>query len=145
MPLAGRVSQQLIRSASIYVLEHKLVAAGKDSSVLWRSPEIGMLPARALVTGPARSPAASPLPSSRQDSVIDFAAAVIDGAFPASVKHRIVEHTRECVGLLDHQGLSPLTIVEGTVGTRARAIGSACLPLLANFARDREVLFKESV
>jgi hypothetical protein len=29
MPLAGRVSQQLIRSASIYVPEHKLVAAGK--------------------------------------------------------------------------------------------------------------------
>ena len=37
-----------------------------------------------------------------------------------------------------------LAIDEGTIGSGARAIGGACLPLLANFARDREVLFKES-
>ena len=39
----------------------------------------------------------------------------------------------------------PVEIVEGSVGSGARAIGGACLPLLANFARDREVLFKESL
>jgi hypothetical protein len=44
----------------------------------------------------------------------------------------------------DRQGLSPVVAVEGTVGSGARAIGGACLPLLASFARDREVLFKEA-
>jgi hypothetical protein len=34
---------------------------------------------------------------------------------------------------------------EGGVGSGARAVGGACLPLLANFSRDREVLFKESL
>ena len=145
-PQSGRaaLSQQLIRSASIYVLEHKLVAAGKDAAVLWRSPDDWDVTGESLddwINEVARSLAFAIVAAT---SVIDFAAAIIDGAFPASVRNRIVERTRERAALLDHQGLSPVTIVEGTVGSRARAIGGACLPLLANFARDREVLFKES-
>ena len=50
---------------------------------------------------------------------------------------------RAALAGFDLQGLSPTAIVEGTVGNDARAIGGACLPLLANFARDRDVLFKE--
>ena len=45
----------------------------------------------------------------------------------------------------DRQGLSPFTVTEGTIGAGARAIGGACLPLLANFARDRDALFKEAL
>ena len=44
----------------------------------------------------------------------------------------------------DRQGLSPFTVEEGSIGSRARAIGGACLPLLASFSRDRDVLFKEA-
>jgi hypothetical protein len=69
-----------------------------------------------------------------------------EGAFPLGLK---IGRRSSDLALLDFTGavcagLSPLTIIEGTVGSRARAIGGACLPLLANFARDREVLFKES-
>ena len=45
---------------------------------------------------------------------------------------------------LDRQGLSPVEIVEGSIGGEARVIGAASLPLLAGFSRDREVLFKET-
>jgi predicted NBD/HSP70 family sugar kinase len=144
LPRGAGLSQQLIRSASIYVLEHKLVAAGKDAAVLWRSPDNWELTGASLdawIGEVARSLAFAIVAAT---SVIDFAAAIIDGAFPAAVRSRIVERTRECADLLDRQGLSPLTIVEGIVGSGARAIGGACLPLLANFARDREVLFKEN-
>ena len=44
----------------------------------------------------------------------------------------------------DRQGLSPAKIVEGSVGTTARAVGGACLPLLAHFTRDSNLLFKET-
>jgi hypothetical protein len=76
-------------------------------------------------------------------SVIDFEAAIIDGAFPSEVRQRILARTAEKVAGLDHQGLSPVQISAGTIGSDARAIGGAALPLLASFARDREVLFKE--
>lgn len=144
--LAGRarVSQQLIRSASIYVLEHRLVAAGKDAAVLWRSPDDWDLTGESLDDWIGEAAESLAFAIVAATSVIDFAAAIIDGAFPAAVRSRIVQRTRERAALLDHQGLSPVTISEGAVGSGARAIGGACLPLLANFARDREVLFKES-
>ena len=78
-------------------------------------------------------------------SVIDFEAVVIDGAFPPEVRRRIVAATAAAIEGFDRQGLSSVTIVEGAIGSGARAVGGACLPLIANFTRDREVLFKESL
>jgi len=45
--------------------------------------------------------------------------------------------------MFDRQGLTETAIVEGRVGRDARAIGAAALPLLANFGRNFDVLFKE--
>ncbi len=70
---------------------------------------------------------------------------IIDGAFPADVRRRMVDNVNARLGDFDRQGLSPVTAIEGMIGSGARAIGGACLPLLANFARDRDVLFKEAL
>ncbi len=142
---AGRgSSQQLIRSASIYVLEEALVQAGRDPAVLWRAPDewgdIGPALDR-WIENASRSLAVATLAAT---SVIDFRTAIIDGAFPPGVRRRIVERTAAAMTELDRQGLSPVEIVAGAVGSGARAIGGACLPLLADFTRDREVLFKEA-
>jgi predicted NBD/HSP70 family sugar kinase len=77
-------------------------------------------------------------------SIIEFGSIVIDGAFPTSVRARLVEATRTATAQFDLQGLAPFHVVEGTMGSGAREIGGACLPLLANFTQDREVLFKEN-
>jgi predicted NBD/HSP70 family sugar kinase len=127
------------------VLEERLRAAGRDPSALWRSPDdwgdVGPELDR-WIEQTAESLAAAIVSAT---SVIDFEAAIVDGAFPPEVRARIVEGTREMVAGFDRQGLSPIAIREGTVGSGARAIGGACLPLLASFTRDREVLFKEPV
>ena len=68
---------------------------------------------------------------------------IIDGAFPTSVRQRIVERVNGRLAEFDQRGLSAVTVSQGAIGSGARAIGAACLPLLANFARDRGVLFKE--
>ncbi len=78
-------------------------------------------------------------------SVVDFPAVIIDGAFPTDIRRRMVERVNARLGEFDRQGLSPATAIEGAIGSGARAIGAASLPLLANFARDREVLFKEAL
>lgn len=136
-------SAQLIRTASIYVLEQKLVAAGRDPSVLWRSPDdwgdLG-LELDKWIEEVAEGLAFAVLAAT---SVIDFSAVIIDGAFPPAVRKRIVSRTVEKAALLDQRGLSPAQILEGSIGPGARAVGGACLPLLANFSRDREVLFKK--
>jgi len=48
------------------------------------------------------------------------------------------------VETLDRRGLSDVKIIAGAVGADARAVGGAALPLIKNFARDREVLFKDA-
>jgi predicted NBD/HSP70 family sugar kinase len=75
-------------------------------------------------------------------SVIDFEAVVIDGAFPKSVRSAVVEKTCEKFGRVEMQGVAPVDIVEGMIGSDARVLGAASLPFLADFSQDRELLFR---
>lgn len=74
-------------------------------------------------------------------SVIDFEGVVIDGAFPAEVRQRIVAGTIEKFTRLNPSGIAPVVIREGSIGSDARVMGAASLPLLAEYARDRNILF----
>ena len=136
--------QQLLRSGSIYVLAEALTAAGKDPAILWRDPshwgDLGP-ELDAWIANAAQSLA---LAAVSAVSIIDFRTVVIDGAFPPAIRQALVEATRAAVRGFDLQGLAPFAIAEGTIGYGAREIGGACLPLLANFTQDREVLFKEN-
>ncbi len=141
---AGGRGPQLMNVASIYVLERKLVAEGRNADVLWQSPddwgdlgpvleewidEVAESLAYAIVAAIA---------------VIDVETVIVDGAFPEQVRTKIVDRTRAAVGRVNRQGLSPFRLIEGSIGNAARAMGGAALPLLANFTQDREVLFKEN-
>ncbi len=139
---AGASVQQLIHSASLYLLERRLEAAGRSGTDIWRSPDdwssfAGPLDAwiDEAAGGLAQAIAAAL-------SVIDFEAVVIDGAFPADVRRRLVERTAGRYADMNRQGLTEASIVEGSVGRDARAIGGAAMPLLTAFARDFEVLLK---
>jgi predicted NBD/HSP70 family sugar kinase len=78
-------------------------------------------------------------------SVIDFEAILIDGAMPAAVRDRLTARTAQIFSGLDRRGLSDVVIVPATIGADARAIGGAALPLIKNFARDRELVFKDAM
>jgi predicted NBD/HSP70 family sugar kinase len=75
-------------------------------------------------------------------SVIDFEAVVIDGAFPSSVRSVLVERIRQKFKRMEMQGVAPVEIVEGCIGSEASVLGAASLPLLAGFSRDRDLLFR---
>jgi hypothetical protein len=57
----------------------------------------------------------------------------------------VVSRIREKFAQMDLQGLAPVDIVEGAIGSDARVLGAASLPLLAGFARDRDLLFNVAV
>jgi predicted NBD/HSP70 family sugar kinase len=135
--------QQLIRTASIYRLERRLVSAGQRGSDIWLSLDAWSSfgePLEAWITEAAKALAQA---TAALLAVIDFEAIVIDGAFPVDIRRRLVERTNEYWARMDRQGLSDAVVVEGSIGRDARAIGGAALPLLAAFARDHDVLFKE--
>jgi predicted NBD/HSP70 family sugar kinase len=135
--------QQLIRTASIYRLERRLIAAGRRGTDIWLSPDDWSSFDDALDGWMTEAAGALAQAVATLLSIIDFEAIIIDGAFPADVRRRLVERTNAQWARMDRQGLTDAVVVEGSIGRDARAIGGAALPLLAAFARDQDVLFKE--
>jgi predicted NBD/HSP70 family sugar kinase len=136
------VGEQLLHVASMYRLERAIKASGGDPSPIWESPDDWTSIEPSLDEWIDR--AADGIAHAVVDAmaVIDFEAAVIDGALPAAVRKRIVERTVATLARLETKGLAPHVVVEGSIGNRARAIGAASLPILAKFMRDRELLFR---
>jgi predicted NBD/HSP70 family sugar kinase len=132
----------LIDHASIYTLEMRLKAEGFDLTQQWNEPENWHLPEPLVdewIADTARHLAWAIVASC---SVIDFQAAVVDGAIPTNIRQRIVASIRVEVGKLDTRGISDLTILEGIVGRGARALGGASLPFFSLYLLDQNVLFK---
>ncbi|HHY49917.1 MAG TPA: ROK family protein, partial [Alphaproteobacteria bacterium] len=138
-------SPQLMNVASIYVLERKLIEAGKNADVLWQSPDDwGDGFEREIEEWIAEVAESLAFSIVAAIAVIDVETVIIDGAFPAAVRRRVLEATNAALARVNRQGLSAFRLIEGTIGNAARAMGGASLPLLANFTQDREVLFKET-
>jgi predicted NBD/HSP70 family sugar kinase len=140
----GEPPSQLIACASIYQLERRIEAAGLDPSSIWRTPASWGDFGHHLDEWIEEASHALAYACVASISVIDFAAIVIDGAMPTGVRDRLTARVAERVEALDRRGLSDVAILPGAIGAEARAIGGAALPLIANFARDREVLFKDA-
>ena len=138
-------SEQLIRHASLYLLERRLAALGHDALVLSRNPNdwTGLGPEiDQWIDDTAKNLAHAALSAA---GLIDFEAVVIDGSLPVAIRDQIVAATQKYFAKLDKRGIAPLSIIAGTIGSDARALGGAALSLMANFAIDRDVLFKEAV
>lgn len=146
MPMPARLghARQLIDQASMFVLERSLREQGLDPSLLWRRPDdwsaLGT-PLTEWIACTGRHLAHAIVASC---SVVDFAAAIIDGGFPADVRAQIVAATRRAVSRLDLRGIQPPQVHEGTVGANARVIGAASLPLFARYLVEPSVLFKSA-
>ena len=141
----GGVAPQLIACASVYQLERRLETAGIDASSIWATPDSWGEFGPQLDEWIEEAASALAYASVAAVSVIDFEAIVIDGEIPAKVRERLAARTAEVFAGLDRRGLSEVEIVSGGIGADARAIGGAALPLIKNFARDREVLFKDAM
>jgi predicted NBD/HSP70 family sugar kinase len=130
--------QQLIRTASIYRLERRLIAAGRRGTDIWLSPDAWSSFEAPLEAWIAEAAAALAQAIAALLAVIDFEAIVIDGAFPPDVRRRLVERTNDEWARMDRQGLTDTVVVEGSIGRDARAVGGAALPLLAAFGPDHD-------
>jgi predicted NBD/HSP70 family sugar kinase len=136
-------NRQLLDIASIFVLENMLRERGIDPEPLWYSADDWIDFGEPLQLWIEDAAAAIAQAIVAAASIIDFGAAVIDGGFPAWVRERLVNATIEAVNRLDLQGVIIPDILEGMVGSQARAIGGASLPIFARYLTDYSVLFKD--
>ena len=62
---------------------------------------------------------------------------------PKEVKQTLTDKVMEECAKLELEGIALPTILQGTIGPEARALGAASLPLFNRYLLDQNVLFKE--
>ncbi|HEY5717271.1 MAG TPA: ROK family transcriptional regulator, partial [Motiliproteus sp.] len=77
-------------------------------------------------------------------AVIDFEAIVIDGAFPANVRERLVLEVERQLLRLDLQGIEMPEVIAGGFGGIASALGAAAMQISSEFMIDQNQLLKRS-
>lgn len=144
VPDAAGGSAQLIDQASLILLERRLRAAGLPVDPLY-DPEGDWegfgAHLDAWIACAARSIAHATAAAS---AVIDFQAAVVDGALPRPVLERLILGIDEEMHKLDLSGLIPPQILPGSLGPIARALGGASLPLFDRYLLDLHAISSTS-
>jgi len=145
MPVPSRSGHpsQLIDQASIFVLEEMLTREGRDPARLWKDPDYWHQLGATLDLWIDHTARGLAIAITSVCSVIDFEAVIVDGGFPTDVCAKIVDATRKATLKLDLQGIATPHIEQGVVGSAARAIGAASLPLFSRYLLDQNVLFKQ--
>jgi predicted NBD/HSP70 family sugar kinase len=145
MPVSNPAGEpsQLIDQASIFILEEMLARKGRDPAILWGDTDDWRDIDDVIDIWIAQTAKSLAVAIAAVCSVIDFQVVIVDGGFPVEVRHRIVLATRKALMQLDLQGISAPHIEEGAVGSGARAIGAASLPLFTRYLLDQNVLFKQ--
>lgn len=128
--------KQLIDTASIYLLEDAVMAEYGNADIFnqnpldWQGLDPFVDDWLNTIT-PELTRAALTV-----SAVIDFEAVVVDGAIPACVRADLVRRVTETLKRADTRGLIQPTIVEGTIGPGARALGAGSIPLLSAYFLD---------
>jgi predicted NBD/HSP70 family sugar kinase len=134
--------EQLIRQASLWELEQRFAAHGLDPAAAY--DERALQAPFDTHTAAWVALAANALAHCVANGVafIDPDAIVLDGSFCRPLLQRLIEQTVLALGNYNWEGMWPGTVIAGSTGPDARAIGGAWLPLHANFAPDRDLFLK---
>jgi predicted NBD/HSP70 family sugar kinase len=137
--------EQLVSNASLWELEQRFLSRGLDPAAAYDERAMQAPFAQetsAWVTHAAHALAHCVVSGT---AFLDLDAVVIDGSFCRPLLQHLIERTRESIDGYNWEGLWRTTLVAGSIGSDARALGGALLPLHANFAPDRDLFLKLGV
>ena len=136
---------QLIDQASLWALEQRFTAVGLEPQAAY--DDRAMLPPYSDETNAWVDRAAIALAHTvvSGTAFLDLDAVVIDGSMSRALLAQLITQVQLKLSRYNHEGLWPTAVVEGRIGSDARALGGALLPLHANFAPDRDLFLKAAV
>ncbi|CAO3425901.1 ROK family transcriptional regulator [Azospirillum endophyticum] len=144
----GAPPGQLIHSASIFLLERALEAVGIDPSAALSAALTDRSAEKADAIFDAWADTASAELSRAVVSalsVIDFQEVVIDGFLPPSWRDRFTQKLSAAVERFNRSGLKAAPVMAGSIGSMARVLGAAMLPLKARFSPDTDLLIRSGM
>ncbi len=133
---------QLLSVASLLTLERAYSAAGLDLHAVadarallapWLPHTQAWLAQTAAAIAQAVQSAAC---------LLDLEGAILDGNFSRELLAALLAQTTQALQRYDWEGVAQPQLMAGTIGSDARALGGALLPLYANFAPDRDLFLK---
>ncbi len=74
--------------------------------------------------------------------LLDVEGVILDGSFARELLAALLSQTTAALTRYDWEGVKQPALMAGTIGSDARALGGALLPLYANFAPDRDLFLK---
>jgi predicted NBD/HSP70 family sugar kinase len=146
MPVPGRNGSvgRLLDRASIIRLERDIAAAGEDPLKLYQTRgDWSLIENEALIENWIKDAANSlAYAVAAACCVIDFPTVVIDGSFQEQTCIALCEAVRRELQEQNISGIQVPDIVQGRVGSGARSVGAACLPLYERYLLDQTNLLK---
>lgn len=143
LPSRGRAAPaQLLSVASLITLERAYAAAGlepeaaSDERALetpWRAATEAWLETAGTALAQAVQTAAC---------LLDLEGVIVDGSVSRALLGALLAATETAMHRHDWEGVAMPALLPGAIGSDARALGGALLPLHANFAPDRELFIK---
>jgi predicted NBD/HSP70 family sugar kinase len=139
---AGSPPEQLLNIASLWNLEAHYARAGVDVNA-WtdaRALADPWLPGtRAWL---AQACPAIALAINSAACLLDLEGVIIDGSFSRELLQALMPEVEGALDRCNWEGVARPRVLAGTIGSDARAIGGALLPLYENFAPDRDLFLK---
>ena len=135
-------TRQLVDVASLVSLEAMLLSQGHDGETIWATPDDWRLPPEILNAwlDQAANGLAQAIVSST--CLIDFQSVLIDGWMPREIRAELVRRATRQLHEITVPGIEIPEIREGTIGSDARSLGAASLPLSDRFLVDRKAFLK---
>lgn len=134
---------RLFDEASMSVLADALNRAGHPSDFLWETPDHWTLPQPILDDWIRKAAEGLALAALTTAALLEIEAVLIDGWMPVEVRSDVVRRTESALHRLDLSGISAPAIREGSVGSEARALGAAAIPLSQRYLIDQNAAVRE--
>jgi predicted NBD/HSP70 family sugar kinase len=134
--------EQLIAHASLWELEQRFKQNGLERTAAYDERALGgeYRPFTLAWIATAATALAQCVVSGT--AFLDIDAVVIDGSFSRGMLQMLRDSTQQALKSYNWEGLWQATLIEGSIGSDAGALGGALLPLHANFAPDRDIFLK---
>ncbi len=134
---ADGTMRQLVDVASLATLEGDLAKSGNHSAMVWDTPEKWNVPKDVLdlwLTNAAHGIAQAIVSSV---CLINAGHVLIDGWMPQHLRKELVRRIESEVDQIAVAGVQKPEVSEGSIGSDARALGAASLPLSKRFLVER--------
>ncbi|MED5620272.1 ROK family transcriptional regulator [Ideonella sp. BN130291] len=133
---------QLLSVASLLNLERLYAAAGLDTGAVADTRALAAPWLQHTQQWLHDAGAAVALSVNSAACLLDLDGVIIDGSFSRELLQALLRATGEALDRYSWEGVMRPQVLAGTIGSDARAIGGALLPLYANFAPDRDLFLK---